>query len=83
MAPRIRKRPGRDKTARGANQAFISARSITQIGLAQHTLDERGRPATAEDIFRQAQTLPPRGGRRFVASGSEVDSWKRKFRGRR
>lgn len=28
MAPRVRKRPGRDKTARGADQKVLDARSI-------------------------------------------------------
>ena len=46
-------------------------------------LTERGRPATPEQIFREAQSIPGRGPGRFVAAGSDVDSWKRKFRGRR
>lgn len=46
-------------------------------------LDERGRPVSAEQVFRAAQFIDGRGPGRFLSSGSEIDSWKRKFRGRR
>ena len=57
--------------------------NTTRSPVKQHWLDERGRPASAEQVFRAAQFIDGRGPGRFLSSGSEIDSWKRKYRGRR
>ncbi len=67
MAPRIRKRPGRDKTARGAEQKALDARSIA------HSCSEREQRA-AVSVF--VAGLPDFRRGRIVTSSSEPDAWR-------